>query len=84
MSKKSRRARAKRRNFGQLPRTVQSERPQVSKLVTASKILAPSVEPSLFSVKVGQHQYVLSELRHIGIIAGALFLVLIVLTFVLG
>ena len=84
MSKKSRRARAKRRSLGQLPRTVQSERPQVSKLVPASKTLAPSVETSPFSVKVGQHHYVLSELRYIGIIAGALFLVLIVLTFVLG
>jgi hypothetical protein len=84
MSKKSRRARARRRNLGQPPRATQSERPQVSKLVPASKTLAPSVELAPFSVKVGQHQYVLSELKLIGIIAGALFLVLIVLTFVLG
>jgi len=84
MSKKSRRARARVRNVGSLPKAAQGERPQASKPLPVPKSLTSSIEPSITSVKMSQHQYVLPELRHIGIIAGALLLILIALTFVLG
>jgi hypothetical protein len=83
MSKKSRRARAKRRAGGQGAQTLRSERVQVPKSIAASKATTPLVEPARSLVKPAQYQHVLPELRRIGIIAGALFLILIVLTFVL-
>ena len=84
MSKKSRRARARMRNFGPLTKAAQGEQPQVSKPVPTSKTLAPSIESSSALAKMSQHQYVLPELKRIGIIAGVLLLILVVLTFVLG
>lgn len=84
MSKKSRRARTKKRNVGQLARTMQSERSQASRPVSVLKISTPPIGSSLSAAKAAQHQYVVSELSRIGIIAGALFVILVMLTFVLG
>jgi hypothetical protein len=80
MSKKSRRARVTRQIGGQSIKTMQVGRPPVSKTAPVSKV---SGAP-LSIVKATQHQYVLPELRRIGIITGILFVVLIVLTFLLG
>ncbi len=84
MSKKSRRARAKRQIGGQSTKTMQVGRPPVSKTAPVSKASTFSVGAPVSIVKATQHQYVLPELRRIGIIAGTLFVVLIVLTFILG
>ena len=84
MSKKSRRARTKRQIGGQSTKIVQSGRPPISKSAPVSKASTLSVGAPLSIVKATQHQYVLPELRRIVIIAGILFVVLIVLTFILG
>ena len=84
MPKKSRRARAKYRPGGQLAKRVARKHSQPTKPVLESKTSASSVEPSTSPVQVARYRYVLPELRRIGIIAGALFVILIVLTFVLG
>ena len=84
MSKKSRRARAKRQIGGQPTKIVQSGHPPVSKQASVSETSTISVGAPFSIVKATQHQYILPELRRIGIIAGTLFVVLIVLTFTLG
>ena len=84
MAKKSRRARAKHQNGGRLPKGERSEHAQASKSTLESRVSLPSVESSPSSAQATRYQYVLPELRRIGIIAGTLFLVLIVLTFILG
>jgi hypothetical protein len=84
MSKKSRRARAKNQIGGQSTKMAQSGRPPASKSASVPKTSTLSVGTPLSIVKPSQHQYVLPELRRIGIIAGTLFVVLIVLTFILG
>ena len=57
---------------------------QRPKAVAESEAVVSSVESSFASTQAARYQYVLSELRRIGIIAGALFLLLVVLTFILG
>jgi len=85
MSKKSRRVRAKRRTAAaNLAKRVPIERVPIRQAPSESKASVPSVQPSLSSVQTTRYQYVLPELRRIGIIAGALLLILIVLTFILG
>ncbi|MDY7018901.1 MAG: hypothetical protein SU899_02330 [Chloroflexota bacterium] len=84
MSKKSRRARAKYRSGGTLPKKSPIKHTQSSKSTLAPIATASSVEYPSSSAQATQHHYVLPELRRIGIIAGALFLIIIVLTFVLG
>jgi hypothetical protein len=84
MSKKSRRNRAKDQASGK-----KVERGKVapivsSKSTTESKIPVPPVAHKTSPAKVFQYGYVASELRNIGIIAGALIIVLIILTFILG
>lgn len=84
MPKKSRRARAKYRTGSKLAKRGPGERIQTSRPTFESKASVPSVEPSFPSAQATRYQYVLPELRRIGIIAGALFLILIILTFILG
>ncbi len=84
MSKKSRRVRAKRRTAANLAKRVPIERVPIRQAPLESKASVPSVQPFLSSVQTTRYQYVLPELRRIGIIAGALLLILIVLTFILG
>jgi hypothetical protein len=86
MSKKSKRNRAKQRNpdtriksqvglaTGQMP----------GHTLTESKVTAASPESSKYAALSKQYQYVLPELKIISLIAGILFLILIVLSFVLG
>ena len=84
MSKKSRRTRSKNRTQVPLGRGETKSGSEHSKLVFEPKRPATSVELSSSVTDAVHHQYVLPELRRIGIIAGALLLVLIVLTFILG
>ncbi len=84
MGKKSRRARAKHRAGGKLAKRAPAQRIYPSEPKLESKAAAPSIGPTFSSAKATRYQYVLPELRRIGIIAGALFLILIILAFILG
>ena len=85
MAKKSRRARAKHRTGSQLPQKRGSGAgSQTVKTALEPKASVSSVESFISSTQATRYQYVLPELRRIGIIAGALFLILIVLAFILG
>lgn len=85
MAKKSRRARAQHRTGRRLPERGPGVSTPAPKAVVKPKAAVSSVvEPSIPAAQATRHQYVLSELRRVGIIAGALFLVLVVLTFMLG
>ena len=85
MTKKSRRARAN-QPIGSKSAIKKVERHiQPSTSTSGPKVSVTSVESSAaLLAQANRYQYVLPELRRIGIIAGVLFLILIVLTFVLG
>ena len=85
MSKKSKRNKAKQKNLdkgiksqvglaaGQMP----------AHTLTESKVAAASPESSKYAAIAERYQYVLPELKIISLIAGILFLILVVLSFVL-
>ena len=81
MSKKSRGSKAKRRTKS--VRTTTGERSQSPKPAVVGYQL-PTQKPSEARGPIDHYQYVLPELRRIGIIAGSILLVLIVLSFVFG
>jgi len=80
MSKKSRRTKAKRRSGS--AKLVQRQSPQRSELATAEPRASVGVSHGLQDF-TARYQYVIPELKHIGIFAGAIILVLIVLSFVI-
>lgn len=84
MAKKSRRARAKHRAGGKLAKRGTVENVPAAKLILEPRAAAPSVSSSPSIATMSRYQYVIPELKRIGIIAGALFLILIILTFILG
>ena len=85
MAKKSRRARAKKPTGNKSAVSKVERHIQPSKSALAPKVSVSSVESSAaLSAQVNNYRYILPELRRIGIISGILFLILIVLTFVLG
>ncbi|MFW6118477.1 MAG: hypothetical protein ACOC6R_03185 [Chloroflexota bacterium] len=81
MPKKSRRTKAKQRT--RAARVVQEER-----LKQPGTLPAESQSPARASAKApdttSRYQYVVPEVKRIGIIAGAIIIVLIILSFVLG
>jgi hypothetical protein len=81
MPKKSRRAKAKRR--AAVAKAVEIGRSQEPRPASAEVQSAPRV-----SAKVqdsgSRYQYVMPEVKRIGIIAGSIILVLIIVSFVLG
>ena len=85
MAKKSRRSRAQ----SKVPvkkaesRSVPVKNGTVNTPVRVATI-PPAANASIVSAMELQRKYVLTELRRIGIIAGSLFVILIILTFVLG
>ena len=83
MGKKSRR-KAKHRAGGKLARRVPVERIYPPKPTLEPKAAVPSVAPAISSAQATRYQYVLPELRRIGIISGVLFIILFVLAFILG
>ena len=83
MGKKSRR-KAKLRAAGRLAPRAQVERAHPTKPIVESKATVPSVRPAISPVQAGRYQYILPELRLIGIIAGTLFLMLFILAFILS
>jgi len=81
MTKKSRRTKSKHRVTAARPAAGRSSRqagPLPTKLESPARVSPPAQDsPS-------RYEYVIPELKRIGIIAGAIILVLIILSFVLG
>ena len=82
MPKKSRRAKAKHR--AAVARAVQERQPQqpgplAAEIQSAPPRVAPKVQDS-----ASRYQYVMPEVKRIGIIAGSIIVILIILSFVLG
>jgi hypothetical protein len=90
MGKKSRRvrararAKAKQRAGGEVAKSIPAERIYPAEPKLESKAAVPSVEPAVSSAQATRYQYILPELRLIGIISGALFIIIIILTFLLS
>jgi len=81
MPKKSYRTKAKRR--AKLAREIQKEKLQSPKPAAAQPQLTNKAS-SVNENPVNHHQYLIPELRRIGILAGAIAITLIVLSFVLS
>jgi hypothetical protein len=81
MPKKSRRAKAKHR--AAVAKAVQERRPEQSRPLSGEVPSAPRVSPKAQDLS-SRYQYVMPEVKRIGIIAGSIILVLIILSFVLG
>jgi hypothetical protein len=81
MPKKSRRAKAKHR--AAVAKAVQERRPEQSRPLSAEVPSAPRVSAKTQDLS-SRYQYVMPEVKRIGIIAGSIILVLIILSFVLG
>lgn len=86
MAKKSRRAKAKHR--ARVERAAQEGRLQQLRPLSAEVQSPTRVSPKVQAPKgqdlTSRYQYVIPEVKRIGIIAGAIILVLIILSFVLG
>jgi hypothetical protein len=86
MAKKSRRAKAKQR--ARLEKAAQERRSQQLTPMPAGVQSPTRVSPKVQAPKAqdltSRYQYVIPEIKRIGIIAGAIILVLIILSFVLG
>ena len=83
MGKKSRR-KAKKRAGGKFVQRAQVEHAYLAKPALEAKAAAPPVGPAVSPAQANRYQYILPELRLIGIISGSLFLILIILTFFLS
>jgi hypothetical protein len=81
MPKKSRRAKAKHR--AKVARVTEERRPQQPEAVPVELQSPTRVSPKAQD-STNRYQYVTPEIKRIGIIAGAIILVLIILSFVLG
>jgi len=86
MTKKSRRTKAKHRarvvNRAQ-PELSQQPEPMPAEVPSSTRV-SPKVQPSKVQDLTSRYQHVMPEMKRIGIIAGAIILVLIVLSFILG
>jgi hypothetical protein len=85
MAKKSRRAKAKHR--ARVAKAAQEGRLQqprpLSAEVQSPTRVSPKVQPPKAQDLTSRYQYVIPEVKRIGIIAGAIIVVLIILSFVL-
>ena len=81
MPKKSHRAKAKRR--ARLAKEIHGTYSQSLKSVTAQPQSASKTSPEARS-SINHYQYIMPELRRIGILAGAIILTLVVLSFILS
>jgi hypothetical protein len=86
MAKKSRRAKAKQR--ARMAKAVEQSHPQQpmpmpTKLQSPARVSSKAQAPKAQDL-TSRYQYVLPEIKRISIIAGAIILVLIILSFVLG
>ena len=81
MPKKSRRAKAKHR--AAVAKAVQERHSQQSGPLSAEMQSAPRVSPKVQDL-ASRYQYVMPEVKRIGIIAGSIIVILIIMSFVLG
>jgi hypothetical protein len=81
MAKKSRRAKARHR--ARVAKVAQEGRSQQPGPLPAKLQSTTTISPKVQDF-TGRYQYVIPEVKRIGIIAGAIILVIIILTFVLG
>ena len=81
MPKKSRRAKAKHR--AAVAKAAQERQPQQSRPLSTEIQSTRRVSPKVQDL-ASRYQYVVPEMKRIGIIAGAIVLILIILSFVLG
>jgi hypothetical protein len=81
MAKKSRRAKAKHRAL--VAKAAQERRSQQLSPMPVRVQSPPRISPKVQDL-TSRYQYVIPEVKRIGIIAGAMILVLIILSFVLG
>ena len=84
MSKRSRRARAKFKATQQAISRGEISRPESAKVTVEPKVLKSLAEPTAVLAQTTRYQYILPELRRIGIIAGVLFVIIIVLSFIIS
>jgi hypothetical protein len=86
MAKKSRRAKAKHR--ARVEKAAQEGRLQQPRPLSAEVQSPTRVSPKVQAPKAqdltSRYQYIIPEIKRIGIIAGAIILVLIILSFVIG
>jgi hypothetical protein len=90
MAKKSRRAKAKQR--ARMAKTVEQRQPQQptqQPMPMPAKLQSPArVSPRAQAPKAqdlaSRYQYVMPDVKRIGIIAGAIIVILIILSFILG
>jgi len=80
MPKKSRRAKAKQR--AAVAKAVQERYPQQSRAPAAETQPAPRVSSKTGDL-ASRYEYIVPELKRIGIIAGSIILVLVVLAFII-
>ncbi len=81
MPKKSRRAKAKHR--AAVAKAAQERQLQQSGSLSTEIQSTPRVSPKVQDL-AGRYQYIVPEMKRIGIIAGVIVLILIILSFVLG
>ena len=56
---------------------------QVTKPLAEPKAIAPTIQTTVLASRANRYDYVVPELRLIGIIAGSLFVILFILAFIL-
>lgn len=83
MSKKSRRARAKFRAVVGKQDSSLRDNVKLTKPIIEPRVKAYSVRSPDISAKDSLHEYIIPDLRNIGIISGALFILLIILWWVI-
>jgi hypothetical protein len=83
MSKRSRKARAKFKATQQAISRGEISRHEPVKATVEPKVLKSVAEPPSILAQTTRYQYILPELRRIGIIAGVLFIIIIVLSFII-
>ena len=86
MSKKSKRNKVKKRNLDQRTKSnvgLTAEKTPASSS-TYRKVVEETSDSSKYQVLSQRYEYVLPELKVIGIISGIIFIVLIALSFILG
>ena len=85
MPQKSRRARTKSRTGHKSVKRKTGERVQSASSTSAvPKVAAPEMDALSHRLELVRYEYIVPELRRIGVIAGSLLLVLVVLAFILG
>ena len=84
MSKRSRRARTKFKATQQIVSRGEIKRSESDKVTAEPKVLKPTGGPASALAQTTRYQYIVPELKRIGIISGILFVIIIVLSIIMG